>query len=83
MIVLNRGLSYEFILGKLPRSKYDIFVDASNSWGIGGCCGIFYFKFSWHDLPTFADEFIARKELLAALVALLWFGSVTKGKIVY
>ena len=46
MIVRNRGLSYKFILGKLPRSEFDIFVDASETWGIGGCCGIYYFKFS-------------------------------------
>ena len=33
-------------------------------------------------MSTFAGEFIARKELLAALVALLCFGSVISGKIV-
>ena len=43
MLLSNRGLSFDYILGNLPRSKYDIFVDASTSWGIGGCCGALYF----------------------------------------
>ena len=32
----NRGSSYTFVLGKLPRGSHDIFVDASTEWGIGG-----------------------------------------------
>ena len=43
MLLSNRGLSFDYILGNLPRSKYDIFVDASTSWGVGGCCGALYF----------------------------------------
>ena len=43
LLLANRGLSFDFILGKLQRSKYDVFVDASTSWGIGGCCGALYF----------------------------------------
>ena len=29
MLMLNRGLDYDYILGRLPRTKFDIFVDAS------------------------------------------------------
>ena len=46
MLLSNRGLSYDFILGRLPRTNFDIFVDASEEYGIGGCCGNLYFKFS-------------------------------------
>ena len=46
MLLANRGISYDFILDRLPRTKFDIFVDASEEYGIGGCCGNLYFKFS-------------------------------------
>ena len=39
LLLVNEGLGYDFILGRLPRAKYDIFFDASTTWGIGGCCG--------------------------------------------
>ena len=29
MLLANRGISYDFILDRLPRTKFDIFVDAS------------------------------------------------------
>ena len=82
MLTANRGLSYDFILGKLPRAKAAIFVDASNEWGIGGCCDVHYFAYPWERLSCFAGEFIARKELLAALVALLSFGPQIQGQLV-
>ena len=82
MLATNRGLSYDFILGTLPRAKSDIFVDASGEWGIGGCYDNYYFCYSWRRLSQFAGEFIARKELLAALVALLSFGPQIQGKLV-
>ena len=31
LLVANHGLSFDFILGNLQRSKYDIFVDASTT----------------------------------------------------
>ena len=34
----NRGLSFNFILGKLPRQRNEWFVDASK-YGYGGVCG--------------------------------------------
>ena len=46
MLLANRGLSYDFILGRLPRTNFDIFVDASEEYGIGGCCRNLYFKYS-------------------------------------
>ena len=82
MLTINRGLPYAFVLGELPRSRDDIFVDASEEWGIGGVFGNLYFNYSWEKLSTFAKEFIARKELLAALVALLSFGPMIKGRLV-
>ena len=69
---MNRGLSFRFILDKLPRTS-DIFSDASTEWGIGGCFKSYYFKYSWKDLSIFNVEFICRMELLAALVALVSF----------
>ena len=41
----NKGLGMDFLLNRIPRHTDDIFVDASTSWGIGGCCGRFYFLF--------------------------------------
>ena len=66
----NKGLSYDYILGKLPRTKHDIFINASTSWDIGGCCGALYFMVPLKVLnEVFPREKIARKELLAALGA--------------
>ena len=39
ILTANRGMSFDFVLGKLPRCQFDVFVDASTEWGIGGCCG--------------------------------------------
>ena len=81
ILLTNSGVSYDFILGRLPQTNFNIFVDASEEWGIGGLCGNLYFKFPWSELPDFVHEFIARKELLSALVALHCFGHVIKGKL--
>ena len=43
LLKFNRGITYNHILGKLERGKDAWFVDASTSWGIGGCAGYFYF----------------------------------------
>ena len=43
ILTANRGVSFTFVLGNLPRCPDDIFVDASEAWGIGGCCGRRYF----------------------------------------
>ena len=44
MILLkNRGLSYDFILGHLPKAKEEQFVDASTNFGCGGLAGTKYF----------------------------------------
>ena len=42
LINQNRGLSFDFITGKLPLYKNEWFVDASNH-GFGGICGNRYF----------------------------------------
>ena len=39
----NRGLPFNFILGLLPKYKYEWFVDASTSFGYGGICGRRFF----------------------------------------
>ena len=44
ILLRNKGVSFDFVLNNLPRSKYNIFVDASTSWGMGGCCGRFYYS---------------------------------------
>ena len=82
MLLVNRGLTFDFILGNLPRAKFDIFVDAATEWGIGGCCGNLYFKISWHELRHLEVDAIARMELLAALIALQCFRSAIQDKIV-
>ena len=42
----NKGISYDFMLDRLRRTEYNIFVDASSTWGIGGCCGARFFNMS-------------------------------------
>ena len=74
----------DFVLNHLPRSDYDIFVDASTSWGIGGCCGTYFFAMSWTELRYVGLKpvIIARMELLAGLIAMLCFGNLIKRKLV-
>ena len=72
----------KFILNDLARAEYNIFVDATTSWGIGGCCGPNYFCIPWSELDTFNTDFIARKELLACLVAVFCFGDIISNRLV-
>ena len=74
----NRGLPYDFVLGKLPRQKNEWFTDASPSYGYGGVCGNWFFKIShktWLSVlgpakwNTPENMFIAYRELLAVLFA--------------
>ena len=80
IIARNRGLSYKFILGGLPRAETDIYVDAALSGGIGGFFGREYFSHSiaqlrpylircdgWESFPA-VD--VAWLELFAACVAI-------------
>ena len=83
ILMANRGVSFDFVLGKLRRGTHDIFVDASTEWGIGGCYGRFYFMFPWSDLEAFGADFIARKELLAAMVSLFCFQDMLMDTFVY
>ena len=78
----NKGVSMDFILGRLPYAKADIFVDASSTWGIGGCYGEYFFYIPQERLVQADSEIIARKELLACLVAVLCFGDLIKGQFV-
>ena len=73
----NRGLSFDFIAGKLPLHKNEWFVDASDH-GFGGFCDNRYFMISYADFMSVLIEkklvflenmFIAYRELLAALFA--------------
>ena len=40
----NKGISFTYILNQMVCSKDEWFVDASTSWGIGGCAGTRYFS---------------------------------------
>ena len=82
ILTANRGVSFDFVLGNLKRAAADIFVDAATEWGIGGLFGAHYFRCPWTDLQHFGTEFIAQKELLAALVALVTFGDQLRNRIV-
>ena len=81
ILAANKGLSFNFILDKLPRSN-DIFTDASSDWGIGGCHGPYYYLYSWDELQAFHVDVIARMELLAALISLACFRDLIKGRYV-
>ena len=80
----NRGLSFDFILGKLPRQENEWFADASNC-GYGGVCGTAFFKISHKQLCSYVDStpgvlftdiFIAYRELLAVLIAFQLFAKL-------
>lgn len=53
----NTGISYSFILAQLERGKDEWFVDASTSWGIGGCAGKYYFLLENQKLSSFFGLF--------------------------
>ena len=40
----NKGVSFNYILNKMTKSRDEWFVDASTSWGVGGCAGKRYFS---------------------------------------
>ena len=81
ILAVNKGVSLDYILDRLPRSEYDIFSDASTTWGIGGCCGRFYFATPWCHLKQFDTGLIAQKELFAAVVALFCFRHTIRGRL--
>ena len=78
----NRGISYNFVLNKLPRARNPIFVDASTEWGIGGCCGKWFFQYPWRELEFFGADVIPRKELLACIIAICCFSPIISDHIV-
>ena len=45
-----------------------------------GCCGNHFFSIPWSGLTGAVEETIARKELLACVIALFCFGDVVEGK---
>ena len=57
ILTRNRGLSYDFVLNRLDFAREKIFVDASSSWGIGGCHGNRYFQFPNTVLRRFSKLF--------------------------
>ena len=77
----NRGVSFDFVLGRLQPSLHHIFVDASSEFGIGGCHGPSFFLFSWQELQMFKAPLIAQKGLLAALISIFCFGCELQHKI--
>ena len=60
--------------------EFNIYSDASGSWGCGGYWGLRWFQFKWPDhlcaLP------IAAKELISVVVAAAIFGHQWKGHLV-
>ena len=70
----------DFILKRIPKANSNIFVDASTTWGVGGCCGTRFFAIPWAGLAGAAQDIIARKELLACVIALLCFGDLCEGR---
>ena len=82
ILTKNQGLSYDFILGRLPHSKHGWFVDASTDYGCGGIFGNKYFmvrnkncsksKFFRHEIK-FHEVKIAYRELLSVVIAFLIF----------
>ena len=40
----NEGVSFDYILNKMTKSRDEWFVDASTSWGVVGCAGKRYFS---------------------------------------
>ena len=81
ILTINRGLSIQFVLDKLPRLESEIFVDASTERGIGGCCCSAYFAYPWTGLSMFEVDIIARRELLACLIALACFKRFLFGRL--
>ena len=80
----NFGLTFDFILGKLPRHNEEWFVDASEI-GFGGVCGFSYFRISYGSFlkgvklkmrSIFLDMFIAYRELPAVLLAFQVFAKI-------
>ena len=82
ILTKNKGLSFDFILGRIPRELNEWFIDASTSYGCGGVAGNRYFKiknilcasskfFGQH--IKFDDVKIAYRELLSAVIAFLCF----------
>ena len=78
----NRGLPFDFILGRLPRQRNEWFTDASPAYGYGGVCGNHFFKIShvtWNSALSqakygnFQKLFISYRELLAVLFAFQGF----------
>ena len=78
----NKGISMDFILGRIPAAPFAIFADASTSWGIGGCYGRHFFLIPWSKLQQASKALIAHQELLACLVSIMCFGDLIKGKYV-
>ena len=68
LLTQNRGLSFDFVLGKLPRQKDEWFVDPS--YGYWGVCGNYFFKIShktWISILGPSKWNASRSELLAVL----------------
>ena len=57
ILIRNGSLSYDFVLISLDFAREEIFVDASSSWGIGGCHGNLYFQFPNTVLTRFSKLF--------------------------
>ena len=96
ILTRNIGISFNYILNKLERCRDEWFIDASTSWGIGGCSGNRYFIYpheALHDLYSIFHSFhthnrmnaplpIAYIELLAVVVALSAFSNFTPNMLI-
>ena len=91
ILLRNKGLSYDFILGQLPRAKNEWFIDATTNFGCGGLAGTNYFmtrnsalfnsKFFGQQIK-FEDVAIAYRELLSAVLAFAYFAPLSPSSIV-
>ena len=45
-----KGISFKYVLNEMVYSEDEWFVDASTTWGVGGCAGTNYFSVQKKDL---------------------------------
>lgn len=91
LLARHRGLSFDFILGRLPYHRNEWFVDASSSFGYGGICGSRFFMIAHPEVNAFLLSmqeplrkplFIAYEELLAVLLAFVQFAALAPGSFI-
>ena len=91
ILMCNRELSFNFILGRLPRAKNEWFIDASTNFGCGGLVGRDYFMVENSQLKKskfcgkqikFENVKIAYRELISAVIAFVYFSEKSPSSLV-